>query len=532
MSYDYADIAGAPSNRLDYVNDAASDNAAYSDIKQGQSSGNYSYNKIGELTEDVSENMNLEWRLGDHKLSKITRTDQDSPNIEFVYNPLGVRVAKIEKPRVSGSELSNDNWKVTYYSYDANGQLMATYDSELYNGSSKTTTLEERYIYGSDRIGVNTASVTMYDGGVPPTPTKDIYDNALGNKRYELTNHLGNVLATISDRKVYNSTDNVYEPVLSTRADYYAFGMVQPGRSSGLGEQRHLFNGMESDDEVSGDGNSYTTQFRQYDPRLGRWKSLDPLMSMFPDMSPYVGFANNPVVYTDPYGLEPEGGGDDDMATIIGEDRRKGLEARGPKEIDNGDLDTEVKSSHDDRVQVFKEIDITITPSNPLPIDEMPSFDDLDENYLGSDYSAPEVYEEIGGKVYQNHKNNPKAFANSCALRMCRALNYSEAEIPYDKGKTGSGSDGKWYYYRVKDLHAYLEERYGSPDIVVRPGDSNFNSVVASNMGIIVFDVSGWSDATGHITTWDGENAGDHSYFQEDLPSGVTLIKVSIWTLE
>jgi RHS repeat-associated protein len=66
---------------------------------------------------------------------------------------------------------------------------------------------------------------------------------------------------------------------------------------------------MELDNEVSGTGNSYTTEFRQYDPRLGRWKSLDPLMMMFPHMSPYVGFDNNPVYYIDPYGLSATNNG-------------------------------------------------------------------------------------------------------------------------------------------------------------------------------------------------------------------------------
>jgi len=124
----------------------------------------------------------------------------------------------------------------------------------------------------------------------------------------DLTNHLGNVLATITDRKVYNSTDGYYEPVITMKADYYAFGMLMPGRFEGISDTRHLFNGMEQDMEVSGEGNSYTTEFRQYDPRLGRWKSLDPLMSMFPNMSPYVGFANNPIFFTDPYGLAPTNG--------------------------------------------------------------------------------------------------------------------------------------------------------------------------------------------------------------------------------
>ena len=67
---------------------------------------------------------------------------------------------------------------------------------------------------------------------------------------------------------------------------------------------RFGFNGMEVDNEVSGNGNSYTTQFRQYDPRLGRWKSLDPLMAKYPGMSLYVAFNNNPIYFVDPLGLE------------------------------------------------------------------------------------------------------------------------------------------------------------------------------------------------------------------------------------
>jgi len=81
-----------------------------------------------------------------------------------------------------------------------------------------------------------------------------------------------------------------------------------PGRHTNSGNYRFGYNGMELDPEVKGDGNSYTTEFRQYDPRLGRWLSLDPLMQKFPSVSPYVAFANNPIWYSDPYGLAPTGG--------------------------------------------------------------------------------------------------------------------------------------------------------------------------------------------------------------------------------
>lgn len=57
---------------------------------------------------------------------------------------------------------------------------------------------------------------------------------------------------------------------------------------------------MEKDNEVSGDGNSYTTLFRQYDPRIGRWLSIDPKANALE--SPYVGMGNNPLFYNDPFG--------------------------------------------------------------------------------------------------------------------------------------------------------------------------------------------------------------------------------------
>ncbi len=62
---------------------------------------------------------------------------------------------------------------------------------------------------------------------------------------------------------------------------------------------RYSFNGMEADSELKGNGNSYTTEFRQYDPRLGRWLSLDPLADKRAWMSPYNFVQNNPIMRID-----------------------------------------------------------------------------------------------------------------------------------------------------------------------------------------------------------------------------------------
>ena len=77
---------------------------------------------------------------------------------------------------------------------------------------------------------------------------------------------------------------------------------------------------MEQDPEAKGEGNSYTTEFRQYDPRIGRWLSLDPLMAQYPMMSPYVAFNNNPIYFVDPLGLEGE-----DPVNVSGNKDKPGL---------------------------------------------------------------------------------------------------------------------------------------------------------------------------------------------------------------
>ena len=56
---------------------------------------------------------------------------------------------------------------------------------------------------------------------------------------------------------------------------------------------------MERIDEMEGEGNAYDFGARIYDPRLGRWLSRDPKEAKYPNLSPYVFCANNPIVYND-----------------------------------------------------------------------------------------------------------------------------------------------------------------------------------------------------------------------------------------
>jgi len=90
-----------------------------------------------------------------------------------------------------------------------------------------------------------------------------------------------------------------------TANDYYAFGSVMIGRefvADTVDRYRFGFNGKEKDDETYGEGNEMDYGDRIFDPRLGRWLSLDPLQAKYPDLSPYNFVGNNPIIFIDPDG--------------------------------------------------------------------------------------------------------------------------------------------------------------------------------------------------------------------------------------
>lgn len=131
------------------------------------------------------------------------------------------------------------------------------------------------------------------------------YARHLGKKHYELSDHLGNVRAVVSDLKLSEIVDNTpsnFSAKLEDYTNYYPFGMGMPLRQHQGEGYRYGYQGSEKDNEIKGNGNSYTTYFRQLDPRVGRWLSVDPKSSAAPWESPYASMGNNPVFYNDVLG--------------------------------------------------------------------------------------------------------------------------------------------------------------------------------------------------------------------------------------
>jgi len=125
---------------------------------------------------------------------------------------------------------SSEDKDTLFYVNDVQGNIMASY--RLKNDS---LFLVEQSLYGSSRIGVDVSNRLLWQRDTNLVYGTAAYNTVRGNKQYELTNHLGNVLATVSDKKVgvdstNDGTYDYYNPVEITATDYYAYGGVLPER--------------------------------------------------------------------------------------------------------------------------------------------------------------------------------------------------------------------------------------------------------------------------------------------------------------
>ncbi|MEO9023275.1 MAG: RHS repeat-associated core domain-containing protein [Ginsengibacter sp.] len=284
-------------NQLDKVTDAAPDAAfgeydKYNDIKQGQQNKNYQYDEIGNLISDVSEGISkIDWTVYG-KISSITKNG--GVNISYTYDASGNRISKT----VSGKE--------TFYVRDASGNVMSIYnkDASINNGDLTQT---EIHLYGSSRLGVYNLKNNLEH---PDLNTGRIITFTTGNKFFELSNHLGNVLATVSDKKIGIDTNadgviDYFTADVVSAQDYYPFGMQMPSRKYSVANTnyRYGFNGKELDKETSGT-TTYDYGFRIYSPGLGKFLSVDPLFKSYPWNSTYAFAENDPISFIDLDGSE------------------------------------------------------------------------------------------------------------------------------------------------------------------------------------------------------------------------------------
>ena len=321
------------SNRLRQVSDAITyptpnDDPYELDIKAGQDSLNYVYDAAGNLIEDKQEGLTFKWdaygKLMEVQPTFLENSDNQKSRLYFSYDPLGNRVIKEvnTSPYDSLGQEENKLEAITtdYYLRGVDqSNLAINKRTNQRDGNFYTANfwLDEQTISGAKRLGLFTQdsfllgswrfindgdnSLSLFNNR--SIPEADHYFNLrlLGDKNFELSDHLDNTIVVVKDQKQIDNANNQF-PTLLAYSNYYPYGMSEPNRSYSLNNYRYGFGGMEKDDEVDGSGNSYTTLYRQYDPRLGRWKSLDPKARDFPWQSPYVGMDNKPIIRNDANG--------------------------------------------------------------------------------------------------------------------------------------------------------------------------------------------------------------------------------------
>ena len=268
-------------NQLQYITDNVLATVSTTDI-DNQNPNNYIYDKSGNMVADSAQSMSVSWS----PYGKILQTNKaGGASLQFGYNAMQQRVLK----RVV---LAGDTTR-TYYIRDAQGNTMG-----VYTRHNDSVTWREQYIFGSSRLGLYRAD-TLVNKGL--TVISKLYE---GKRNYELTNHLGNVMAVINDRKTDSlSSTNVklgFNAVVVSAVDYFPFGMAIDSRSYTSSLYRYGFNGKENDKETG----EQDYGMRIYDPRIGKFLSVDPISKKYPELSQYQFASNSPIEAVDVDGKE------------------------------------------------------------------------------------------------------------------------------------------------------------------------------------------------------------------------------------
>ena len=174
----------------------------------------------------------------------------------------------------------------------ASGKNMDVKSFSFYHRSSSTGYSNYKLYVNNILVGSGTIYVTS-NSNLQFTGTQNVL-NAISGLTGNVTVRLdlfGGAHGAAATFRLDNFTLNGYTQLISSP------NLLAKG-------YRYGYQGSEMDNEVKGNGNSYTTYFRQLDPRVGRWFSIDPVFQ--PWQSPYCSMDGNPIMLNDLKGNKPK----------------------------------------------------------------------------------------------------------------------------------------------------------------------------------------------------------------------------------
>jgi RHS repeat-associated protein len=211
-------------------------------------------------------------------------------------------IASVQNPKATIDIIPN------YLDVDDDGDGYATWETyEGGKGTINATTTGTPYTLNTDNPNDAIANYLDPTNGLfaPTLPmVQKSFLSSIGDKRYELSNHLGNVLSVVSDKKLPTATSGIFNAEVRSYSDYYPFGQLVPNRHGSSDSYRYGFQGQEMDNEIKGEGNSLNYTFRMHDSRIGRFFAVDPLFRKYPYNSTYAFSENSVIAYVELEGLE------------------------------------------------------------------------------------------------------------------------------------------------------------------------------------------------------------------------------------
>src|SRR5690606_39051231 len=242
-------------NQLLKVSDSS---GSPSGFKDGTNTGNdYSYDTFGNIKQDLNKNLtNITYN---HLNLPVEITFANGSKITYTYDAAGTRKSKRVQP-TAGAVVTTDYMNEFQYE---NSQLQFIRHPEGY-------------------VKHNGSGQFMYV--------------------YQYKDHLGNVRLSYADIDGSETIDSASE--ILEENNYYPFGLKHQGyneianNNRSEAAEKYKYGGKEWNDELGLD--LYDFHARNYDPAIGRWLNVDPLVEE--TMTPYQYVHNNPINLIDPDG--------------------------------------------------------------------------------------------------------------------------------------------------------------------------------------------------------------------------------------
>lgn len=272
------------------------------------------------ISYDLNGNINTLVRYSDPLAQGIAEKIDD---LQYTYknNGLSNKIHRIMPPTGVANNPKGYNALGLAYSYDHNANITSSKDTDieaiLYNRlnlpsqiAKMSDTLRYEYLADGRKLNLQHQNTgTIYHGdflykiqGLSSTLTyiktsQGYFDISRNAYIYNYVDHLGSV--RLSFWKNGSGTLEVLE-----ESNYYPFGLQHEGYNNAaiLTDYPYKFNGKELQVEIG----MYDYGARYYMPSIGRWINVDPLAEKMPSWSPYAYAFDNPIIFTDPDGREPE----------------------------------------------------------------------------------------------------------------------------------------------------------------------------------------------------------------------------------